>query len=183
MIDNKFAAKRITQTLTQSQPYSDLFVLCGPLNQHIVNSTIHLMENKLKTLKYSKTMISKVKLLGIEMMENMYKHQLKKATVSPYFQFMANEDGLTIIACNAVSAKDRKVLNEKLVKYESNTLKELKELYLHRLGNGKITKKGNAGLGLLTIYNRSGKNAGYLMDKISEKEYYFSLEVKILSDN
>lgn len=183
MIDNTFASLRIVQTLKQEQSYSDMFVLCGPLNQNIVNSSIVIIENKLSTLKYSKSMISKAKLVGIEIMENMFKHQLKGAKVKPYFQFTANSDGLTMIACNSVSKKEQETLRQKLDKYESLPLVELKDLYLKRLGNGKITKKGNAGLGILTIYNRSGKNSGYLVEKISENEYYFSIEVKLLNDN
>lgn len=184
MIDNTFASRRIMQTLEQEQSYSDMFLLCGPLlNQHVVNSSILIIENKLITLNYSKSMISKAKLVVIEMMENMFKHQLKGATLSPYFQFIANANGLAIIACNSVSKKEQEILRQKLDKYERLTLAELKELYLRRLGNGKITKKGNAGLGILTIFNRSAKNSGYLVEKISENEYYFCIEVKLLNDN
>lgn len=183
MIDNKFASLRIMQTLKQEQPYSEMFVLCGSINQHVVNSSIVIIETKLTTLSYSKTMISKAKLVGIEIMENMSKHQLKGALVNPYFQVIANINGITMIACNSVSKKEQEMLRQKLDKYERLPLAELKELYLKRLGSGKITKKGNAGLGILTIFNRSGKNSGYLFEKISENEYYFCMEVKLLHDN
>ena len=179
MTDNKFATKRIEQTLRKKESYSDLFVLLGKLNQHMVNSSIHIIESKLIKLGYSKSMISKTKLLGIEMLQNIHKHQLKKASHSPYFQMSVNERGLNMVACNSISGTEQKILRMKLDRYKDLSLIELKELYLERLSKGKISKSGNAGLGILTIYNRSYKSAIYKLDKISDKEYYFSIEVNL----
>jgi hypothetical protein len=183
MTDNKFATKRIEQTLKGKESYSDLFVLLGKLNQHMVTSSIHIIEHKLAKLSYSKSMISKTKLLGIEMLQNIYKHQLKRASHSPYFHLSVNKKGLNMVACNSVSGKEQKFLKAKLEQYGDLSLIELKELYLERLSNGKISKDGNAGLGILTIYNRSYKNAVFKMDRISENEYYFSIEVKLANSH
>jgi len=182
MIENKHVEEKIAQILTKADRHSDLFLLYGHINQHMVNSSIEIIENKLIKLKYSKTMISKTKLLGVEIMENMFKHQFKNHSLSPYFHLSVSGSGLTIVSGNSISSKRQKILKQKLDKYESLTPEELRVLYLKQLGKGKITKQGNAGLGILTIYNRSKKNSSYKLSKINDSEYYFSMEVNLLKD-
>ena len=59
------------------------------------------------------------------------------------------------------------------------TLEELKNLYLDKLSVDEISESGNAGLGLISILNRSNKEAKHELVKISSEEYFFKLEVNI----
>jgi len=179
MINNQFAKERVIQMLDKSDNYSDVFVLYGAINQDVVNSSLRIIENKLASLKYSKTIISKTKLIGVEIMENIYKHQSRSSTLSPYFQVVLNASGLVMYSGNSVSLNNYNLLSEKLSSYESMSLDQLKELYLSKLGTGELSESGNAGLGLITILNRSGKGAKYSMIKVSEGEYFFQLEVNV----
>lgn len=165
--------------LNKDEVYTDVFVLYGAMNQDVVNSSLRIIENKLNWLKYSKTIISKTKLIGVEIMENIYKHQSRSSTMSPYFQVVLNGNGLVMYSGNSVSVNNYELLAEKLASYEKMSLEELKELYLSKLGTGELSESGNAGLGLITILNRSSKSASYSLVKISEGEYFFQLEVKV----
>jgi Family of unknown function (DUF6272) len=179
MINNQFAKDTVTQMLQTEKNYADVLVLYGIMNQDIVNSSLKIIENKLAGLKYSKTIISKTKLIGVELMENIYKHQSKTSTISSYFQVVINSEGLCMYTGNSVSENNYTVLNEKLSDYQNMSLDELKNLYLDKLSVDEISESGNAGLGLISILNRSNKEAKHELVKISNEEYFFKLEVNI----
>ncbi len=179
MINNQFAKDTVTQMLQTDKNHTDVLVLFGLVNQDIVNSSLKIIENKLVALKYSKTIISKTKLIGVELMENIYKHQSKTSTVGAYFQVVINTEGLTMYSGNSVSENNYDFLNEKLNIYDNMSLDDLKALYLDKLSNEEISEDGNAGLGIISILNRSNKEAKHDLVKISDQEYFFKLEVNI----
>lgn len=179
MITNQYAHHTVANMLENKEAFSDIIFLYGTMNQDIVNSALRIIENKLTWLKFSKTIISKTKLIGVELMENIYKHQSKNSTQSPYFQVVLNADGLSFYSGNSISPNNYQVLSEKLATYHTMTQEELKELYINKIGNDQITENGNMGLGLITIINRSNKKATHELLKISDEEYFFKLEVNI----
>ena len=181
MIFNRFADQKITKIIENEQSYSDLFVLCGYLNQTITISSIQIIEHKLLKLNFSKTFISKAKLLLIELLENISKHQLKSPTIAPYFQIALKSNGITCYSGNSISTDDCTILNDKICNYNSLSPEELKKLYMQKLGDGEISKEGNGGLGLLTIFNRSNKQYKHLIEKISNTEYYFNVEIDLVN--
>jgi len=182
MIKNEYARVTMDEMFGKSDTFSDVVFCYGALNQDIVNSTLRIIDQKLNWLNFSKSLISRTKLVGVELMENMHKHQTKSSTVSPYFVAVLNDDGLSISAGNSISPTDYTVLVEKLKSYYDMSLDELRQLYIDRLGSQQIDKSGNMGLGLITIMNRSHKRAKHELVKISDNEYFFKLHVSI-SDN
>ena len=181
MIQNKFADQKLTKIIENEQSYSDLFILFGHLNQNITISSIQIIEHKLLKLNFSKTFISKTKLLLIELLENISKHQLKNPSVDPYIQIALRSDGITFYSGNSISIADLDILNDKISNYNSLSPEELKKLYMKKLGDGEISKEGNGGLGLLTIFNRSNKQYKHLIEKISSTEYYFNVEIDLVN--
>ncbi|MCC6369934.1 MAG: hypothetical protein IT236_02890 [Bacteroidia bacterium] len=179
MVNNQFVKDTVNKALESGENYSDVLVLYGSMNQEVVNASLRIIENKLEGLKFPKTLISRSKLIGVEIMENIHKHQSRSSTMSPYFQVVLNNGSLCMSSGNSVSLDNYSVLNEKLTSYEGMTLDELKELYLGKLSNEEISESGNAGLGLITILNRSNKGAKHELIKVSESEYFFKLEVNL----
>jgi|JI9StandDraft_2_1071091.scaffolds.fasta_scaffold249717_1 hypothetical protein len=179
MITNQYAHNTVTNMLENKDMFTDIIFLYGTMNQDTVNAALRIIENKLTWLKFSKTLISKTKLIGVELMENIYKHQSKNSTMSPYFQVVLNPEGLSFYSGNSISPNNYEVLSEKLATYHTMTQEELKELYINKIGNEQINENGNMGLGLITIINRSNKKASHELLKISDEEYFFKLEVNI----
>jgi hypothetical protein len=183
MISNDHAQSTMAEMFKKEDKFSDVIFCYGFLNQEIVNSTLRIIDQKLNGLNFSKSLISRTKLVGVELMENMHKHQTKSCTVSPYFVAVLNTDGLSIYAGNSISPNNYDLLKEKMPMYNSMSLDELKQLYVNRLGKEQIDKSGNMGLGLITIMNRSKKKAEHELVKISDNEYFFKMQVSITESN
>jgi hypothetical protein len=170
--------------LEKKNSFSDVVFCYGSLNQDIVNSTLRIIDQKLTWLNFSKSLISRTKLVGVELMENVHKHQTKSSTVSPYFLAVLEAGGgLSLYVGNSISPNDYAVLTEKLNTYHAMSLDELRQLYIDRLGKEQIDQSGNMGLGLITIMNRSKKKAEHELVKISDNEYFFKMQVSISDAN
>lgn len=180
---NIYSKKALNSLIESNEDYNDVFVLSGHINQSIVGSSIKIIENKLVELKFSKTVVSKAKLLGVELMENIFKHQSLGTEISPYFHIAITKKGLVMLSGNSISYKDYLVLHKKLNELDLLSKEEIKKRYIGELTDGSISEKGNAGLGLLTIFNRSNDKPKHLLNKVSEDEYYFNMEIYLSSFN
>ncbi len=180
---NTYTKKAITELIESSEPYNDIFVLSGYINQSIVGSSIKIIENKLIELNFPKSIVSKAKLLGVEVMENIFKHQAFGSEILPYFHIAINQKGLVILTGNSVSFEDYLVLNKKLQELGTLSKDEIKRKYIIELTEGKLSSTGNAGLGLLTIFNRSNSTPKHALNKVSENEYYFNMEICLTNLN
>jgi len=182
MIENPYAQKHLENTLNSPSKYTDLFVILGGVERDSISYSIKILEQKLNSLNYSKTLITRAKLVGIELLENIYKHQDVKSTLSPYFEFSVNSKELKFTSANCVSKKAYGYLNSKLKEYSELTVKELKERYVTQLKEGELDDYGNAGVGLFSILQRSAKNVEYELEKVKNGTYYFNFIVKIAND-
>lgn len=183
MIENKFAYDSIKTVIDKEAPYNDLFILYGQIEQDMVGASISIIEKKLQKLSVSKSLISKTKMLSVEIIQNIFKHQHYAPTLKPYFYMAICGDGIKLVSGNSISVNDYHFLNESLSRYNLLTIEELKKLYIERLSEGEVSEDGNAGLGILTILSRSNKNSTHSLDLISEDEYHFGLEVNIPTHN
>ncbi len=183
MIENKFAYESIKSVIDKGEPYNDLFILYGHIEQSMVNSSIGIIEKKLQKHSVSKTLISKAKMLSVEIIQNILKHQHLNATLNPYFYISICGDGLKLVSGNSIAVNDYHFLNESLAKYKLLTIEELKKLYIQKLSEGEISDNGNAGLGILTIMSRSNKNSVHTLNKLSDDEYHFGIEVNLSLKN
>ncbi|NOQ76147.1 MAG: hypothetical protein GQ574_29375 [Crocinitomix sp.] len=177
MIENNFAKRHIQNALDEVEPYSDMFILLGELNRTIISGTIRVIESKLHNLGYPKRMISRTKLIGVEILDNMQKHGCKEASISSYFEVSLNNSVLKITAGNCVSKTDSEFLTCTLNKYNAMSVDGIKKKYLEQLKHGVLSETGNAGLGLLSILKRSEKKINFEMEKIKEDEFYFNSNV------
>src|SRR5262245_57260313 len=117
MITNTYANTTLNDMLEKKKNYSDVVLCYGFLNQVIVNSTLRIIDKKLTWLNFSKSLISRTKLVGVELMENIHKHQTKSSTISPYFLAVPENGGLSIYVGNSISPNDYNVLMDKLNTY------------------------------------------------------------------
>jgi len=179
MLKNKIIQKNLQQIITNDNPVIDVFILLGDLNNNIISSSITIITNKLKILNFSKSTITKVKLITIELLENITKHQIENHSELPYFELSINDSSLRLTTGNCISKADFKELKGKLDNYQNLTLKKVNEKYFEILGNGSLDDQGNAGLGLLTLMKRSKKNYEYQAHEITKKEYFFNSVVSI----
>ncbi len=183
MLKNNFAQGEIEKSLKADHQLSDVFILLGELNNTIVGSAIAIIADKLSIYGFSKSVISKSKLICIELLENITKHQVDEHTMSPYFRFSINDEFLLFTTGNCINEDESNYLSDTLESYKDLSTKDISAKYFEALKNGSLDESGNAGLGLLTILKRAQKKYEYQIDKISDTEYYFNSEVRIEHSN
>jgi len=182
MITNKIAKRKIEDTLRSKDNFSDIFILLGGLNKTLIVSSIQIIEQKLKKLNYKKAIISKAKLISIELLDNMLKHQCSEPDLTPFFELTIDSDKIKFTAGNCISSGSHVFLNEKLNRYLSFSTEKLKSEYIELLKNGDLDSEGNAGLGLLTILKRSNKNYDFDFEQLSDSQYYFNNSITITNN-
>lgn len=179
MLNNSYAQQHIQRTLQKDSKINDVFIFLGDLDVIVVSSAIRLFAVKLTRLGFSKSIITKFKLVTIELLENVCKHQSPTRTLAPYFELSIEKTHIKFVTGNCITKKKYTDLSQTLNKYQTMTELEIKSLYLDKMTSSEMSKSGNAGLGLLTILKRAKKNHEYQFDKISEYEYFFKTSVRV----
>ena len=179
MIQN-IAMLNLLKKLDQQQQIRDyLFALYGRLDQEMVISAIQLIERKMRLEQFSKASITRTKIICIEILQNIVKHQEQHDKIFPYFVIGTNEKALQIMAGNVITLLDREIISEKLNRYIHLDESCLREEYKNAIREAKLSPEGNAGIGLFDIVYRSNKNLSYQFDTISSDLYSFNLNVCI----
>jgi Family of unknown function (DUF6272) len=179
MIIHPFAQKEINDLVNTGEPYSDMILVYGNIEQNLVSPSLKTMDAKIRTLNYSKAFASKAKTLCVEIVQNIFKHQNAAATLKPFISVGFIQEGLQFVCGNSVDEKSAEFLVKKLEEYNLMTKDQLKGLYIQALTQNQLTVQGNAGLGLLTICSKSSGKAIYQLNKYSDSEYYFCLKVDL----
>jgi hypothetical protein len=165
-----------TQVLNYAKG-EQLLVVQGQINQGIIMSTIKLTEQKLTLEKMPYHIITRVKMVCIEMLQNIAKHQLPNTKHLPNIIVTLLDGNLCISTKNVVNTEDKNIITEKLERYKLQP--NLKEYYKDAFAASEITKLGNAGLGLLDIVYRSRKNFSYTLTPLNDNMHSFNFEVHV----
>lgn len=176
--DNSFL-ENANNSIFLENSFSDLLIVSGFFNQDIVNSSIKIIEEKLINLNYSKNIITRTKLLSVEILENIYKHQKSVENIKPFFNLLIFENEIKIHSGNTISEKGYKFLSERLSFLSSTNDTVINDIYVNELLNGGLSIEGNAGLGLLTIFKRSKNKVSYNFEQLDDKNYFFDLKVVV----
>ena len=156
-----------------------LIVLHGNFDQEVVTSSVKLIENKCKELAYSSSLTTRLKIISVEILQNISKHNKEYHDVYPYFIIGSNGIGVTIYSGNIVNNATKNVINDRLNVYNSLEGAQLKSFYRDSLKNTSISESGNAGIGLLDIVYRSNQPVDFSFHDYKDDLYYFGLNVNI----
>jgi hypothetical protein len=167
----------LLQNVTQNEIKDFLFVMHGTFTSDIVASSIGVIEKNVRTAGYSQQIVTKVKMISIEIMQNIKKHQLTTEGFLPYFVISSSNDGLKMFAGNVVSNDVKTIIGERLKVYQSIDPSVMKDFYLESLRNTQINLNSNASIGLLDIVYRSNQNIKYDFKPIQDNLSFFGLEV------
>lgn len=178
MSANSIVLEQVKEAGNSPQPFSDMMIMSGFFNLSVLSSSIRIMEEKMCNSSMTRNLISRTKLIGVEILENIIKHQDDDYSKFPFFKMYVRQNGIEIQAGNQVSTVTAKDLKSRIDKLESLSIDEIKRFYIQELSTGSISSEGNAGLGLITIYKRSNKNVRTYFRPIDDQTSYFTLEVK-----
>jgi hypothetical protein len=166
--------------ITEKEEVNDfLIVLHGSLNQEIVTKSVQLIESKCRELNYHQGLITRLKMISVEILQNITKHQHISNEVLPYFIVGALGSGVCIYSGNIVNNVTKNVINDRLTVYNNLDADKLKNFYRDSLKQTTLSKEGDAGLGLLDIVYRSNQNVEFNFHEFKNDLHYFGLNVNI----
>ena len=159
----------------------------GVVTADVLTAVLDIMETKMTQLDESSKTKKKVFNVLVECLQNLYHHiderifdmnELRRHK-SALVMVVRNEKSFLIQTGNYIDNALVKDLDAKLQKINSLDKEHLREYYREVLGNGAITEKGTAGLGMIDIARKSGQKLDYKFTKIDDISSFFSLNIKV----
>lgn len=123
----------------------------------------------------------------VETLQNINKHsddineQIVKGVGSGLFMIGQKDDQYFVITANKVHKNKREGLQATIDEVNNSTPEELKEMYKKQIKEGSISDRGGAGLGLIDIARKTGKELEFQFSHLDEEYYFFLLKVEIPS--
>ncbi len=179
MMQNSQLANLLKQIAEKEEVTDFMIVLHGNFNQNVVTSSVKLIEDKCKEMAYSSSLITRLKMISVEILQNITKHQHLSSEVLPYFIIGSNTQGVTIYSGNIVTNVAKDVIHDRLNIYSNIDADQLKSFYRDSLKNTFVSEEGNAGIGLLDIVYRSNQQVDFNFHEFKDDLYYFGLNVTI----
>ncbi|WP_066759460.1 SiaB family protein kinase [Crocinitomix algicola] len=159
----------------------------GMMTSELLTTILQIMETKMDGFEESPRIRKKVFNVLVECLQNLYHHiderkddtEASKNEMNALFMISKSDTGYTITTGNYMNPNDVPTVKDKLDLINGMTKDELKEYYKQVLNEGTMSEKGTAGLGMIDIARKSGKDLVYSFSPINDNLTFFSLSVKI----
>ncbi len=159
----------------------------GVVTSDFLAAVLDIMEKKMAQLEESTKTKKKVFNVLVECLQNLYHHiedrsqdksdfrRLKSALV----MVVKNEGNFYVQTGNYIDRETVAGLDSRLKKINSLDKDHLRDYYREVLGEGTLSEKGTAGLGMIDIARKSGNKLEYEFLELDDHFSFFSLNVKI----
>ena len=154
---------------------------CGNLSEDNVDSILYFIEDKLERDGEPKNLIKKVFTIVVESLQNIRIHGTDDIDgVKASFIIIGKEiGGYQIWVGNLAANQNVGEIKTSISKIKDLNANAIRKIYLNSLTYGKLTDKGGAGLGLITIALKSDNKLQFGFEKINENLTLFNLNVKV----
>ncbi len=127
----------------------------------------------------SKAVKARLAFVLVEAFQNIIRHRppVRGPEAFSTFLFLSGPSGQQVITRNPVAVQDLPPLRSALAGVQGRTADELKALFLQGLQSNATTAKGGAGLGLIEMTRRSGRDLVHDMVASDEGLHRFTLQV------
>ena len=160
----------------------------GVVTSDLLTSVLSIMESKMDYMEESPKTKKKVFNVLVECLQNLYHHIDGEDTEknmerieakSALFMIAKKGDHFMIQTGNYIDRESGEELKYRLDTINGMDKEELKKYYQEVLGNGTMSDKGTAGLGMIDIARKSGNKLEYQFLPISDTNSFFCLNIKI----
>lgn len=151
----------------------------GSFNKEHITAIILDIESKAKDAGYNMSFINKLKLVSVEILQNISKHRVLVNEALCYFVCGFGKNEIALYSGNIVTKKAMNVIDDRLKIYIGLQANILKDFYRDSLKHTAISEAGNAGIGLLDIVYRCNQQVDYSFDLFRDDLHYFELQVKL----
>jgi len=162
-----------------------ILVYEGEFNQEITKSVLSMTERNMDTYNEDGRIKRKVFNIMVESLQNICKHAEKMGNAgydganSAIFMIGKFNDEYIIISGNPMLTEHVPDITRRLTNINKLDKDGLKLLYTDQIRNGKISKRGGAGLGFIDMARKSGRKLGFDFETINDVYTFFSLKTTI----
>ncbi|NOZ47737.1 MAG: hypothetical protein GXO79_13290 [Chlorobi bacterium] len=153
----------------------------GLFTEEVLRKVMDLSEIKINSLEELRKKKKRMLFLMAEGFQNIIKHGEKtektKKNIEDKNFFSTINRGDVIFICTGNLVENTNVDNLKKQILEVNSLDEaeLKDLYKYVMQHGRLSSKGGAGLGIITMARKSDQKLNYIFEKYNDKlSLYYS---------
>ena len=171
--------------LMKSTGKEDLnYIYRGEFTQNLQQHILSLAEKNIDREKISGKIKKRVFHIMVESIQNISRHGDKKESDTEkenaaMFSIQKEKDWYYITTSNIIENSKIESLKSKLDKINSLDQSDLDKFYREVLGNGQLSQKGGAGLGLIEMVRKSGNKLSYDIEKINDEHSFFYLHSHI----
>lgn len=158
----------------------------GPLTFSVISRL--LAELKVQLDSYGEKMViyKRILIIMVEVLENINKYfesqNGQKEIICQYpvsFRLIKIDNQYLISATNVVTAKAKKIIEEKIELVNKLDNNELRELYREIISNGQFSDEGGAGLGFIELAKTSQNKLSYSFEEINDTFVYYTINLEI----
>ncbi len=154
----------------------------GELSDYKMSNLLYMVESQMEQMGANPASIKKLFFIMIEALQNAIYHGEKDNTGFTSCFVVVGKSGheYTVHVGNLVKESEKLKVNEYLVKAQMMDLQTIKNKTREMLFRDGISGKGGAGLGLLTIAQKSEKNFDFEFEKFNSDLYLLTLKASVL---
>lgn len=162
----------------------------GGLSPELINAILNIIEHKLEVCEQDHRIRKRVFNVVMECLQNLYHHHAGTAATSTNGQMDDSasqgvvmiaqaETGYSVLTGNFMARKEVEALKHHLDHVNGCEPEQLRDLYKHTLGDGKFSRSGGGGLGIIDIARKSGRKLEYGFVPMDDDNAFFSLNVNV----
>lgn len=153
----------------------------GVFSQDLIHSLSVGVEELMGSFGDKKHIIKRMFSILIEGLQNIRIHGGldDNADQIAFLIIAKNTENYKILLGNIVEKDDRSTLKSYLGNINNHDERELKNLYLKVLADGYLSKKGGAGLGVITMRMKAANELKYRLYDLSDGKSFFAVEVEL----
>lgn len=158
------------------------FFYRGEFSDQITAHLFNISDSKLGDNKEQSSIRKKVNFLMVECIQNIERHGVIHPDLDTslgYFSLRSREPGYFLTSANIISEKIIPDLKSTLDHVNELSEEDLKKLYMQVLGQGELSEKGGAGLGIIEMARKSGNKLEYEFLPLKDGICYFYLQLSI----
>jgi hypothetical protein len=165
----------------QELEYEVILKHSGNFSVDLIRSFADGVENMMIKSGDKRHVVKRMFSILIEGLQNIYIHGglEENGAQTAFLVIVKNTHCYKILFGNIVEEEDRSSLKTYLGNINNHSEDELKQLYLNILKDGYLSKKGGAGLGIVTMRIKSSKDLQYRIYDLPSDKSFLVMEVEL----
>lgn len=158
-------------------------VYLGEFRHEITKMFTSMTETDMERHSEERSVQRKVYHVMVETLQNMNKHsdEIREEVGNGLFIIGHKDDTYYIITSNKVKKSNKEDLEKALTEVNMASREELNQMYKKQIREGRLTKKGGAGLGLIDIARKTQEKLNFQFLQLDDENYFFILKVEVNS--